>query len=159
MTEQEFSCYFKTLAQNHKAILHSSQNNAFFYIETLDELTDFDEALRTMEGNVAMLLIANQGELSDANTNSYLDTIGGQLYILFRKRDDISIVEINTQAKQIIKDVFARVRKEHNTKFRINELPYQKVGPMNLEWYGYTAMFTFRCPFGFSVDCGTWLDK
>lgn len=159
MTEAQYTDYFKMLAENHKLIKHNTTKKAFFYIELIEELTEFDQALRNMHGDIAVLLTGSSGEFNDGNSNSYTDDITAQLYIVMRKKSNQSVAEINLKTKSILIDFLARARKENSTKFRIQNLPYTKVAGMNDVWYGYTAMLTFSCPFGFSLDNGTWLDK
>ena len=159
MTEEEYIALFETMAANHREIAHTPERKSFFYIEEPDELGEFDQALKSMGKNVAMLLVANNGEFNDNGSNSYHEELNGQMYIVVRKTSGKSIREINSFARKVLLDVLGRVRKEYPTKFRLNNLQFQKVGPMNDVWYGYTVQISFDCPFGFVVNSGNWLDK
>ena len=158
-SEADYIEYYENLATQHKCIVHDEADKSFFYVENPDDLEEFDEYLRTIKKRVAMLLVANNGEFNDNGSNNYTDELNAQVYIVIRKTGDKTIRELNNEAKIILRSVIARTRKDHPKEFRINKVPYTPVGPMCENWYGYTAMLTFICPFGFSVDSGTWLDK
>ena len=161
MTEQQYIALFEAKAQQHRFIQHvdAEGQKAFFYIENPDELGEFDIALRNIEKDCAMLLVANNGEFNDSGSNNYTEELNGQLYIVIRKKSDSTIREINNAARSILLEVLGRVRLENKYTFRLDKLPFQKVGPMNDVWYGYTVAITFVCPFSFSLNNGNWLDK
>lgn len=164
MTESQYIAYFKNLATQHKLINHDDDiNRAFFYIENPDELNEFDEGLRTMSSDIAMLLTATMGEFDDAQSENHTDEINAQVYIVMRKKTDVNIREINQQCKEILLSVLARTKSDYRnnfqTRFSISKIPYQKVGAMADEWYGYTSLISFICPFGYSINSAIWADK
>ncbi|MCX2473575.1 hypothetical protein OQZ33_04440 [Pedobacter sp. MC2016-05] len=165
MTEQEYRSHFENLAEKHRLILHSDTNKAFFYIESVDELNEFDEALNLMKSNVCMLIVASSGEFGDNNSESHVDEQNCEIYILMRKKSSQRVSDLYSATKEILKDCLARTKRDLRANpnphkhFRFNNIPYQKVGPMNDDWYGYIATVTFTCPFGYNVNSGTWTDK
>ncbi|RYD75285.1 MAG: hypothetical protein EOP55_13745 [Sphingobacteriales bacterium] len=165
MTEQEYKEHFKNLAEKHKSILHTDSSKAFFYIESVDELTEFDKGLALMKKDVCMLLVASGGEFDDNNSENHTDEQTGEIYILMRKKNASKINDLYSGAKEILKECLARTKQDFrinpnpHKRFRISKIPYQKVGPMNDLWYGYMATVTFVCPFGYTVNSGTWTDK
>lgn len=165
MTEIEYRDQFEVLATLHKELLHTEGNKAFFYIDSIDELSEFDKALNLMKKDACMLLVASDGEFDDMGTENHVDEMSGSVYILLRKRTGSTNAQLYTSAKSILLDVLARTKSDLRTnpdprkRFRISKIPYQKVGPMNSNWYGYVAGLTFNCPFGYSVNSGSWTDK
>jgi phosphopantetheine adenylyltransferase len=169
VTEDQYISYFEKLAVAHKQILHDPEGiTSFVEVEDPEELSAFDEALRSATGDTVMLIVAGEGELNDNDSENHVQTVDAQIYILQRKLDGRKTSDIRTATIGIIRDIVGRTKKDarYNSlipgkiiTFRINNIPVRKVGPISLEWYGHTALITFSCPFGYTVDSGTWTDK
>jgi len=132
MTEADYKEQFQSLAEKHRLLLHTEADKAFFYIDSVDELTDFDLALNAMNKHACMLLVASNGEFDDNNSENHVDEQNGEIYILMRKKNANTINDIYTQTKTILKDCLARtksdLRKNPDPRkhFRISKIPYQK---------------------------------
>jgi hypothetical protein len=168
ITEDPIIAYFDKLAKANRLIAHDQDGvPSFFEIEDPEELSSFDDALRNATGSTVMLIIAGEGELNDNGSANYTDGLEYQIYVLQKLHDDTTPSEIRAVCKDAIKAIIFRTRKDASASkivpgkfitFPVNNLPLRKVGPMNLHWYGYTAMLSFTCPFGWKVDSGTWTD-
>lgn len=168
VTEDECITYYENLAKVHKVIQHEvGGQKSFFEIEDLESLDNFDEALRNVVGSTVMLLYASDGELNDNDTENHNQELDCQIYILQRKTNAVAVSQIRSACIEIIKEVLGRTKREARqglvfpgkiVQFRINKIPVRKVGPMCLDWFGYTALLTFTCPFGYTVDSGSWTD-
>lgn len=169
VTEDQYIAYYENLAQKHTAILHDPQGKkSFFEVEDPTDLGGFDAALRGTVGDTVMLLVAGENDLDDAESESHTQTTELELYILQRKKTGITVPAIRSACMGIITDILARTKQDARkqlvvpgkiTYFNIRKLPVRQVGPMNLNWYGYTALITFSCPFACPVNSGTWTDK
>lgn len=168
LTEDQFISYFEKLASANPLFAHDVDGvNSFFEVEDPEELTAFDAALRSTSASTVMLLVAGEGELDDNDSNSYLQAVECQIYILQKVETGVTIPAIRSACIQALTNVIGRTKKDSSAgtlisgktiNFRISKIPIRKVGPMNLQWYGYTALLTFTCPFGWKVDSGTWTD-
>jgi hypothetical protein len=165
--ETDYSTYFEKLATLHTAIRHNADDRqSFFFIEQPDDTEEFDNALRNYATSPALLAVAEQGELNDNNSENHTEQFEGQLYVIARKEDGQSIKQVRDICKPIVMDILAKMKIDAKrtggiipgklVQFRINNISYQKVGPMNISWYGYTFWFNFTCPFGFAVTSGSW---
>jgi hypothetical protein len=169
ITEDQYISYFEELARTHKQILHQVDGKvSFIEVEDPDDLSAFDEALRSATGDTMMLAIAGEGELDDNDSENHVQTVDVQLYVLKRKLDYVSTSDIRTATIGIIRDILGRTKKDAREQklipgkyinFRISKVPVRKIGPVELDWYGHAAYITFSCPFGYTVDSGTWTDK
>jgi hypothetical protein len=169
VTEDQYISYFEKLAIAHRQILHDPEGLiSFVEVEDPEDLTAFDEALRSATGDTVMLIVAGEGELNDNNSENHVQTVDTQIYILQRKRDGMATAEIRTFTIGVITDLLGRTKNDARSgnvipgkviTFRINNIPVRKVGPISLNWYGHTAWITFSCPFGYTVNSGTWTDK
>lgn len=161
MNISDYNAYFESLASKHKLIAHSPTNKAFFFIDNDEDLSAFDEALRNMSSSCVMGIIINTGELNDAQSSNHTDTLNIQLYLLKIKTNNNTVIELYDWAKIRLTEIVGRTKIDFKTKkpnFDIDSIPYQKVGPMNEQWYGMTAVLSFTCPFGFSVTSAIWAD-
>lgn len=168
LTEDLFISYFEKLAIAHLTIKHKAGGlKSFFEVEDTDELTAFDEAIRNATGSTVMLVVAGEGELDDNNSDSHVQVFDFQIYILQKLKTGVKISDIRSACMAVLKTVLARTKYDRRrdnivpgktVNFRIDKIPVRKVGPMSLNWYGYTAMLSFSCPFGLPVESGTWSD-
>lgn len=168
ITEDQLVAYYEKLAKSHHLIAHQVDGKkAFFEINEVFDLNNFDEALRTATGTTVMLITASESQLDDNNSESHNEELECEIYLLQRKKTGVSEKDIRTACKQILKEVLGRTKRDSRSQsivpgerinFRISQIPVQKVGPMKLEWYGYQAVLRFTCPFGYTVDSGTWTD-
>lgn len=163
MTDFDYIEYFKKLAVYHRSIAHSETGKAFFFIENADDLEAFDDALRSTPSHFVMLMCFEQGELDDSGSENHVDEVAISIYILIRKGEDRDLGFIKDESKKILMDMITRTKRdfrksEKKPTFNISKIPYQSVGPMKDEWYGRMAVLSFVCPFGYTVDSGTWSD-
>jgi hypothetical protein len=169
VTEDQYISYFEKLAKAHRQIQHNPDGvSSFVEVEEPDELSAFDEALRSTTGDTVMLVVAAEGQLDDNSSENHVQTVDAQIYILQKKTDGIKTADIRTVTISIIRDILGRTKSDARLNsiipgkvisFRINNIPVRKVGPINLDWYGHTVLISFTCPFGYTVDSGTWTDK
>lgn len=167
--EEQFVSYFENLAIRSKAINHTKDGGkSFFYIEEPDDTSQFDDALRNAVTSPTFLLVADNGEFSDNNTENHTQEINGQFYVVAKITDRLNSRQARAFCLPIVVDFLARIKQDARKNeilarkiisFRIDKIPYQKVGPINDKWYGYTVWFSFTCPFGFSVTSGSWRDN
>ncbi len=168
MNEQEYVDYFENLAIQSKDINHTQGGkDTFFYIEDGDDLDAFDQALRTGVQSPCMLLVGDEGELDDSDSENHVQQAEGSFYILSKKTNNRSIRELRAECFPIAVRILAKMKQDakrnrvvpgKTVHFRISRVPYGKVGPMNGSWYGYVMAFRFDCPFGFSVTSEFWRD-
>lgn len=169
VTEDQYISYLEKIAIAHKQIQHDPEGiTSFVEVEDPEELSAFDEALRSATGETVMLVVAGEGELNDQGSENHVQTVDVQIYILQKKGDGMNTASIRTATINVIRDIVGRVKRDARSgalvpgksiNFVIDKIPVRKVGPINLEWYGHTALFSFSCPFGYTVDSGTWTDK
>lgn len=168
MNEDQYIEYFASLASSHHQLQHMKDGHkSFFYVEDAMNLLEFDEALRNMSGSTAMLLVAEDGELDDNESENHVDQMEGSIFILAQvKEHGRTVREARAFCKPIIMDFVAKMRKDSRKQqiiagklvhFRVSNLPYHKVGPMNGNWYGYMVSFRFVCPFANTEKQGIWL--
>lgn len=168
MNEDQYINYFAQLAKSHKMLQHGVNGmQSFYYVEDEFSMDEFDNALKNMKSSTCMLLVAEDGELDDADSENYADHIDGSLYILGKVSDNgDNIRKVRAKCKPIIMQMVKRMRQDSRARkildgkivnFRISRLPYLRVGAMNNEWYGYMVTFRFVCPFANGVETGIWL--
>lgn len=162
---QPNASYFESLAAKCTPISHTAQEKGFFDIENTDELNSFDDALRSMRKQTCMLFVDEGGEFNDSTSANHTDSIEIQLYILKLKHNNNTILQLNQDAKSLLLEIVKRVRSDfrNDTKhrFTVNNMPYQKVGPMGSDesqWYGYTTILRFACPFATALNSSIWTD-
>lgn len=166
MNEQQYTGYFEALAEKSTLINHNQDGRkSFFYIENADDLDEFDQALRNAVQSPTMLLTAEDGQLDDNESKNYTQAIDGQFYIVARKTGTVTPAELRAECFEIMRQFIAKIRQDSRENkilegkridFRVNDIPYRKVGPMYNDWYGYTVLFRFTCPFSFSVNPASW---
>ena len=168
ITDDHFTAYYQNLATLNRQLLHDVDGKrSFFVVEDADNLDNFDEALRAVNVDTMMLLVSEECELDDNESENHVQEVDLQVYILQRKRPGVSVSAIRAECLQILRDILGRTKSDARKNkvvegklinFRISNIPVRKVGPIFLEWYGYTAILRFGCPFGYSVDARTWTD-
>lgn len=163
--EELYVSYFENLAINSKDINHNESGKSFFYIDEPDDTEEFDQALRNSATSPAFLLTADQGEFTDSQSNNHNQGIDGQFYVLAKTSDTLSRKQARKLCLPIVIQFLAKMKMDTGRKailpgkyvsFTIDKVPYQKVGPMNVQWYGYTVWFTFTCPLAFTVSSSSW---
>lgn len=170
ITELQYIAYFANLAAKHKQILHEEKvKDAFFFIPLAYDLTEIDNAIRNTKSTPFLALDALRGSFDDGGAENNVQIIDAQFTIADKaksgKADTIRTVQ--DKCLSIGRDFIARLKHDSRKKqlfnplanFSISNVKYDPVGPMNVEHYGYTFMFQITCPFGYTVDSGTWLDK
>ncbi|WP_316743437.1 hypothetical protein [Pedobacter antarcticus] len=168
--EHEFIAYFEELSINHKSVNHQPETNeAFFYVEDAFDLDEFDQHIRRLTCQMAVMLVADDGQFNDNNSNNHTQELDAQLLFLARKSNDQSIREVRSGCLNTALEYITRMKSDANqgkilndprrrVNFRIERIPYKKIGPILDEWYGYELSFTITCPFGWKVSSGTWRD-
>lgn len=164
--EEQFISYFENLAIDNKQLNHEVDGKkSFFYIETADDLNAFDDALRSSASSPAFLLVAEDGELNDNGSENHTQDLNGQFYVVAQISKNRSIRQARALCLPIAVDFLTKMKRDakkhlifpgHLVTFTIDKIPYQKVGPMREDWYGYAIWFTFTCPFGYTVNSGSW---
>ncbi|WP_285055127.1 hypothetical protein [Pedobacter ginsengisoli] len=168
MREQQYIDYFKNLAIANTQINHTLNGiDAFAYVDDPNNLDEFDDKLRNARCEYFMLLIADNGSFQDNASESFHQDIDGGFFILSRKTNSKSIAQTRDECMQIIIDTLGRINRDgkkqlinpdRKVDFRINDIPYEKVGPMCDDWHGYVVYFQFGCPFGYQVNSTIWRD-
>ncbi|HEX8607197.1 MAG TPA: hypothetical protein VF679_01010 [Pedobacter sp.] len=166
ITQQDIVDYFEALAIDSKDINHQFEGKkTFFFVEDSDTLDGFDDALRNSAASPVMLIMAADGEFDDAGSNNYTQEVNIECYILARVKSDLNSIQAKSLCLPIALGVLSRMRIDSNKgvmigekrlKFRIEKVPYQSVGPMNTEWYGYAVLCTFYCPLNFKLTSASW---
>lgn len=169
ITEDQIITYFERIAGANHVLKHNIDGgSSFFSVEDPDELSNFDDALRSMTGDIAFLTCAMEGELDDNGSENHVQSIDLQVFVVRRRNAGVSIASCRTECLEILTQLLGRIKRDarvpgnvipgKKVEFKIAAIPVKKVGPMNMEWYGYTAFLRFSCPFGYTVDSGTWSD-
>lgn len=166
ITEQKIVDYFESLAIDSKDINHEFEGNkSFFFVEDPETLESFDDALRSSTSSHVMLLMAADGEFNDNQTNNYTQEVNVECYILARVNSETTSIEAKSFCLPVALNFLARMRidsgkglmlGEKRLRFRIDKIPYQAVGPINTEWYGYALLCTFYCPLTFALTSASW---
>lgn len=169
ISELNYIAYFENLATQSMDFNHvAGTNDAFFYLPNTYDLTEIDNAIKSSKSVPMLLLDSIAGQLDDNQSENYVQTINGQFTILDMAivgkastirdaRDKCLPIGLNVLAR-MKRDGKANVLLSPNIKFTISKIPYDPVGPMAIKHYGYTFRFKIYCPFGFSVNSGTWRD-
>jgi hypothetical protein len=166
ITETAYKNYFENLAAKHIGLAHSATNQAFFYIDNPYELSAIDLALGYMASKKCLLLDVPDRLWDDNASNNYTDKITCQFTILKRESDKSLLLEARNQTMAIVEDFLVKIRQDQsarillgsvNAKMRIADVKIDAVGPMKLEWYGYTVLVSIICPFSPAVNNGNWL--
>jgi hypothetical protein len=170
VTEIEYIAYFTNLASKHKQIQHQEgTKNAFFFIPLAYDLGEIDNAIRNTKSTPFIAVDALRGSFDDNDSENHVQIIEGQFTIADKaesgKAESIRTVqdaclkiglEFITRLKH---DARKKLLFNPHAKFTISNVLYDPVGPMSMNHYGYTFRFQITCPFGYTVDSGTWLDK
>ncbi len=166
INETTYKSYFENLAAKHIALQHTPQNQSFFYIDNPFELSQIDNALGYMTSTKCLLLDVPDRLLDDNASNNYTDKIACQFTILKRESDRMQLLNARNEILVIIEDFLVKIRQDQSAgnlfgdskaRMRIANVNIQAVGPMKLDWYGYTVVFTVICPFAPAVNNANWL--
>jgi hypothetical protein len=166
IAESEYKAYFESLATKHIAIAHSNADKAFFYIDNPYELSTIDDALGYISKRICVLVDVPERLINDNNSTNYVDKISCQFTILKRESDKTLLVEARDSVLPIVEDFLVRIRQnqsagtlfgDNKNRMKIDNVKIDPVGPMKLEWYGYTAIVTIICPFAPAVNDANWL--
>jgi hypothetical protein len=166
ITEGQISDYFEALCIDSLEINHTLDGKkSYFFVDEPDNLDSFDEALRSSDASTVFLLVAEDGKFDDNNSENYVQETNIQAYVLARTGNDISSKDAKTVCLPIIQSFLAKMRIDSRKgvminarllKFRIENISFQSVGPINEAWYGYTFWCTFYCPLAFKAKSGSW---
>jgi len=170
MNEDQLVTYFEKLAIQSKEINHNlNGKKSFFYVEDGFNLDEFDEKIRSAAQSPTLILVADDGTFSDNNTSNHTQEISADLLFIGRIKSNNTIRSIRSECLSIALHFLAKMKYDAGKSkihpegkkvfFRIDQIPYKKIGPLNLEWYGYSLTFTLTCPFGYTVNSGTWRDN
>lgn len=171
ISELQYIDYFTQLAINHKSIAHvPGTKDAFFFIPLTYDLAEIDSAVRNTKSAPFMALDAMRGKFNDYSSENNVQLIDGQITILDKidKGKLSTIREAQDKCFKICFDLVTRMKSDRRkgnmfgnnlVNFSISNISYDPVGPMAINHYGYTIRFQIACPFGYTVDSGTWLDK
>lgn len=171
ITEIPFIAYFENLATQHSLIQHNRNGrNAFFYVPAEYDLREIDNALRSGVATPLLMLDCPDGMINDNGAASHHDDMNVQITIL-EKTDSGKVSDIRLareKCKPVGFQILQRmlidkgrkklIQADVTTHFQLNQVKYDPVGPIASIYYGYTFRVLLRCPFGFKVDDGTWLD-
>lgn len=166
MTQQEFIDYFTHLAAAHRQIAHTAKKESFFYVEDELNVDEIEMAFRKRINMPAMLLMSPGGQLNDNAANNYTDDIEATFMIVDRAIEGPEIRQAKDKTKRIGMDVIARIRLDSKAgkigtgrvHFAVSGVSYAPVDVVGL-FVGYAFHLTLTCPFGFSVDSASWLDR
>lgn len=168
--EHEFIDYFENLSIQHKLLNHQVDGEkTFFYIEDAFDLDEFDQQVRRITAPMAAMLVADDGQFNDNNSSNHTQELEAQLLIIARKGNDQSIREVRSACLTVALEFLTRMKVDasqgkilndpkRRVNFRIERIPYKKIGPIHALWHGYEVSFTITCPFGWRVSSGTWRD-
>lgn len=166
ITENALKSYFENLATKHATLQHSPENPSFFYIDNPYELTAIDAALRNMTAEIALLVDTPERNLDDNLSNNYVESINIQFTILKKENDSTLLLEARDAVLPVINDFLVKIRQNASdrslvgsslNRMRITNVKIDPVGPMNLEWYGYTVIITVACPLALNTNDAIWL--
>lgn len=160
MTQEQFIAYMELMAILNPSIDHDPDagKKAFHVIDDPYDLEEFDNALRNSAAFPAMLLEMGEGLLNDNTSASYTDTISASFMILDKRNGEEPARNTRARCLEIAKAILIRMRKDCNARaivpgkfiqFRLDDIPYVPVGPMDSKYYGYMVSFQFLCPFSF----------
>jgi hypothetical protein len=170
VSELQYIDYFTHLATQHLKIRHDAgKKDAFFFIPLSYDLSEIDSAIRNTKSAPMMALDAMRGTFGDNESENHVQTIEAQITILDKAENGKAetIRSVQDTALQIGFDIITRLKQDcrkkqifdANTRFAIRDVRFDPVGPMAINHYGYTLRFSIACPFDYTVDSGTWLDK
>src|SRR5690606_28647616 len=121
-----------------------------YVIDDSYDLSEFDNALRNFSSVPAMILEAGAGVLNDNNAASYNDSMQSSFMIVDKRNGKEPVRKVRSRCLEIAKQILYKMRKDCNAKiikpgvniqFRIDDIHYTPVGPMNLAYYGYMVSF------------------
>jgi len=170
VTELEYIAYYTHLATQHNQIGHvAGSKDAFFFIPMAYDLAEIDKAIRNTKTTPFLALDALRGSFNDNASENNVQIIAGQFTIADKvdKGFSLTIREAQDKCLKIGLDIITRMKHDSRKRqlfnplasFSISNVLYEPVGPMSVNHYGYTFHFDIACPFGYTVDSGTWLDK
>ena len=168
MIEIEYINYFEALARKNVQLKHNPEQNwrSFFCIHNPYETAEFDQALRSSAASTVFLLDAPVGFLSDNGSMNYTQT-SKLNYMIVAKANKERIRQVRNDCFQIGMDVLERIGADAKKQmiipgksiyFDAENINYDVVGPINLDYYGYAFSFSLVCPFSFSSKTGAWTD-
>ncbi|TXI13304.1 MAG: hypothetical protein E6Q66_10290 [Pedobacter sp.] len=168
MNEVEYIEYFEALARKNCVLNHNPEDNkkSFFCINNPYETAEFDQALRSSAASTVFLLDAPAGYLSDNGSGNCTQTTKIEFLVLGKSGKE-NIRTTRTHCFQTGFDILARVGSDAKKKaiipgrsiyFMNENITYDVVGPININYYGYAFQFNFVCPFSFSSESGAWTD-
>lgn len=146
--------YFKTLAEQHKEILHTDNNCRIFRISGIAGIEELLGQQTDMEFPAVLVEVNDDGTIGDeSQSDNYLDKPSHPFFIIDRAEpgDDDALEASRQRTKRIGFEFIARMRHErYGTDDPKNPLlfldfsniPYQTIGPFGDSITG--CMFTLR---------------
>jgi hypothetical protein len=169
ISQLQYINYFTGLAMRHKAIQHQpGKKEAFFFIPMPWDLDGIDKAMRNTKSVPLLALDGLRGMIDDGMSESYVQHVEGQFTILDKPAAENTDAISQAQDKclpiglQLLAKMKADARRKQlidpAVRFSVSKVPYEPVGPMALNHYGYTFQFTLTISIGMPVSDEVWLD-
>lgn len=143
--EEQFVTYMREIAIKCKDILHTEDDKRFFHIRSIFEPDAILEKMRSLTGDVIMMVESPEGNLSDNNADNPFE-IKRAAFILLKKLkpSDVNHENIHDEVMQIAKKIIGKMRKDRRDNiihhFKV-DIDYSKAGPFLNDRYGYRFEF------------------
>lgn len=169
ISQLQYIQYFTSLAMSHKAIRHEpGKKDAFFFIPMPWDLDAIDKAARNTKSVPILALDGLRGMVDDVRVESYVQLVEGQFTILDKPAAETpeAISQAQDKCLPIGLQLLAKMKHDARRKmlidkavqFSVTKVPYEPVGPIALNHYGYTFQFTLTLPIGMPVSDDVWLN-
>ena len=166
--------YFNDLATLSADILHTEESKSFFYVDDKYSIEAFDNAIKSAAKTPALLLEQYTSDLDDNTNEIHFEHLSGRFTILLKAivGDSASKELARTTAEGIAQKFLFRMRKDlkdggiivlpnlsqRKAFFKIQKVSIDPVGPINVNYYGVTVGFIWRCPLLAAVSNLDWTD-
>lgn len=166
IAEAAYKNYFENLATKHIGIQHTEASKAFFYIDNPFDLNAMDAALRNITKKTCLLLDVPVRLMDDNRSNNYVEDLECQFSILTLESDKTKLIQARDLVLPIVEDFLVKIRQDQSaglllglqqSRMNIRNVRIEPIGPINISWYGYTAVIALSCPFAPAVNSGNWL--
>ena len=150
--EYDHFAYGEALASSLKDISHSPQKKRFFTAFGLEDLTDLNDSLSSVDGNI---LIAVDGCESDSEDNGADALNDKQVYSFIVAQSTVSgnpnsINQAAKQCKCICKQIRNQLLKEVEYVDRNTQI--NGIGPIGDNFYGTVLTFFLNVPEDYIID-------